>query len=434
VNTPDSIIDINDTRLLARGFSAQFLDPRHTDGRVQDWNFTVEKEVASNMLVRAAYVGNYGDKQQQWVTYNDQTPDYIWYVTRREPLPTGPFASVARRTYDRNVYGTINLFTASGYGRYNGFQVELERRYHNGLGFQIFWVTGNTLLVNRDTDGTQADDSVLDVNNYLPGAVPADRDERNRFLNYKRDPNTPKHNIRWNFVADLPFGRGKKFGGHAGGALDKLIGGWQVAGYGFTRTSYWTLPTSIYPTGQNIEVYGYKYPIQDCRAGSICFPGYLWWNGYIPANQINSVDSRGRPNGIMGVPSNYKPAAQPLIPWGSTAQPANVPAGTNLQSLWDTNTVWVPLNNGTVQRTTFNDNLHPWRNQYMSGPMQWFQDASLIKSVGLTESVSLRINIDFFNVFNNPNNPTGISGDGLLATRNSGSGARVTQLGLRLMW
>ena len=45
VNTPDSIININDTRLLARGFNVGLLDPDHTEGRVQDWNLTFEKEI-----------------------------------------------------------------------------------------------------------------------------------------------------------------------------------------------------------------------------------------------------------------------------------------------------------------------------------------------------------------------------------------------------
>ncbi|MGH9660714.1 MAG: hypothetical protein ACRD96_19345, partial [Bryobacteraceae bacterium] len=434
VNTPDSIINTTDTRLLARGFSAQFLDPHHADGRVQDWNLTVEKEVMADTVVRIAYVGNYGDKQQQWVNYNDSTPDYIWYATRKEPLPTGPFASVARRSYDQQTYGSINLFSATGYGRYNGVQFEIERRYSNGIGFQAFWVIGNTLLVNRDTDGTQSADAVLGLNNFLPGAAPADPQERNRFLNYKRDPNTPKHQFRWNFIVDLPFGRGKKFGSGAGGAVDKLIGGWQIAGLGNIRTNYWTLPTNVYPVaGQNVEVYGYQHPIEDCRSG-VCYPGYLWWNGYIPANRINSTDTNGRPNGVMGVPSNYKAAAAPLIPFGSTTLPANAPANTALSGFYDTNTVWIPLNNGTVQRTTFDDGLHPWRNQYMPGVVQWFQDASLFKFINLTEGVTLRFNFDFFNVFNNPNNPNTIGGDGVLSTRNSGSGARVMQAGLRLTW
>jgi len=434
VNTPNSIISTNDTRLLARGFNARFLDPHHTDGRVQDWNFTVEKEIFGNMLARVAYVGNYGDRQQQWTYYNEATPDYVWFATRREPLPTGAFANVARRPFDATTYGAIDLFGATGYGRYNGVQFELERRFTNGIGFQMFWVIGNTMLVNRDTDDTQAADAIYTVNQFLPGAVPTDPEERNRFLNYKRDPNTPKHQFRWNFIYELPFGRGKQLAGNVGRVADRFIGGWQIAGLGNIRTNYWTLPTDIYPvSGQNIEVYGYKYPIQDCRSGN-CLPGYLWWNGYIPANRINSTDANGRPNGVMGVPSNYKPAATPLIPAGSTALPANAPANTVVSQFWDTNSVWVPLNNGTVQRVNFNDNLHPWRNQYMPGVRQWFQDASLYKFTKITEQVTIRLSVDFFNVFNNPNNPNAIAGDGVLSTRNSGSGARVTQLGARLIW
>ena len=86
--------------------------------------------------------------------------------------------------------------------------------------------------------------------------------------------------------------------------LDKFIGGWQIAGLGSLRSNYFTLPTNNYPTGTPIQFYGYQYPIQDCRSGA-CFPGYLWWNGYIPANRINSVDANGKPNGVMGVPVTY---------------------------------------------------------------------------------------------------------------------------------
>jgi hypothetical protein len=317
----------------------------------------------------------------------------------------------------------VNRSANVGFSRNNSFQVEVERRYSNGMAGQFFWVTGNTLLAQGDIFGS---------NYYLPGAVPTDPGERNRFLNYARDTGTPKHQMRWNWVADLPFGRGKKFGGNSGGVMEKLIGGWQIAGTGNWRSNYFALPTNIYPTGNAIEMYGDKYRIEDCRSG-VCFPGYLWFNGYIPANQINSVDRNGKPNGIMGVPENYKAAGAPLIPWGATSAP-NMPANTNLSGFWDTNNVWVPLNNGTVQRVTFNDNMHPWRNQFFRGPNQWGLDASLFKFVNLTEKVTLRFNVDMFNVLNHPNDPTGVDTTGVLTTRNSGSAARVMQLTARLMW
>jgi len=136
----------------------------------------------------------------------------------------------------------------------------------------------------------------------------------------------------------------------------------------------------------------------------------------------------------MGVPADYKPAVTPLIPWGSTTLPPNAPANTNISQFWDTNTVWVPLKSGTVQRLTYNDGLHPWRNQYLPGVRQWSVDASLFKNIPIHESVNLRFAADFFNVLNRPNNPNTIGGDGFLNTQSSGIAARLLQLSLRLDW
>ena len=61
------------------------------------------------------------------------------------------------------------------------------------------------------------------------------------------------------------------------------------------------------PLGK-VEVYGKQYPIQDCRSG-VCYDGYLYYNGYIPANRINSVDRNGRPKLVLA------PPAPPGVHW-----------------------------------------------------------------------------------------------------------------------
>jgi hypothetical protein len=182
-----------------------------------------------------------------------------------------------------------------------------------------------------------------------------------------------------------------------------------------------------------VEIYGYKYPIENCTSGE-CVPGYLWWNGYIPPNRINSRDANGRPNGYMGVPDSYKPAVTPLIPWGSTTLPANAPANTNLSQFWDTNSVWIPLSNGTVQRLDYNDNLHPWRNQRMPSVRQWGLDASIFKNIQFGEILNMRLGADWFNVLNVAGNPNSVGGDGMLSTRNSGQNARTLQLNAQISW
>jgi hypothetical protein len=433
LNSKDAIAADKPVPLTPGQTSNYYFTPKQPTAKVQDWNFTLEKEVMRSTVFRAGYVGNHGSNQTQVYSYNDATPTYIWYATTKSPLPTGLYANVATRAFDQTTYGPLVEYRKSGWSNYHGVQMNLERRYSQGVGFQLSYVVGNTLRAGDQSGGSGYTSTVPELNQFMPGAVPADYDARNRLLNYRRDISIPKHRVRWNWIVDLPFGRGKPVGRNASGVWEKIAGGWQVAGMGTLHSTYTTLSTAHWNlTGEPIRTYGYKYPIQDCRSGT-CYPGYLWWNGYIPSNRINSVDANGKPNGVMGVPADYKPAVTPLIPWGTTAMPSNAPAGTVVSTYWDTNTVWIPLNNGVIQRTTYNPNLHPWVNQYLGGPRQWGLDASLFKRIRIREGVELRFTVDAFNVFNHPNNPAG-GGDGILDTRGQSNASRELQLSVRLSW
>jgi hypothetical protein len=430
VNSRD-VVSLSDPKSvlgITRGSATSlFFDPHQPTSRAHDWNFTLEKEVMQNTVVRAAYVGNAGRYLDQTLAFNSAVPDMIWYVTTGLPLPTGEYSAVARRSWDQTVYGGISRYQKSGYSNYHGWQLEFERRYTKGYGFQVFYVGGNPMTA---TGMAELAGSIPEENQYLPGAVPTEWKKRNDFLNYQRDTSIPHHRVRWNWIVDLPFGKGKPLLHNAGGVLNRIVGGWQVAGMGSWGTRYITLPTGVFPnfgTGK-IEIYDKKYPIGDCTSGT-CYPAYLWWNGYLPADKINSVDpATGKPNGYMGIPANYKPAAQPIWPW-----PVQPNRNDPMYPYYGTNTVWIPLKNGTVQRLTYNDNLPAWRNQYIRGPASWNMDASLFKTVPLAEGVQLRLNGDFFNVLNRPGTPNAGS-NGILSMRSSALTARQIQLTVRLIW
>ena len=133
----------------------------------------------------------------------------------------------------------------------------------------------------------------------------------------------------------------------------------------------------------------------------------------------------------MGVPENYKPAHTPLWPIPANGGSASDP----MFNFYDSNTAWVPLKNGAVQRTSLNTNLHPWRNQFKSGLYNWGQNASLFKVIRVKEQVAFRLNIDFFNVFNMPGiRKTPNESTGIIDGQFSGNGARSLQFGLRLNW
>ncbi|MEK7405370.1 MAG: TonB-dependent receptor, partial [Acidobacteriota bacterium] len=268
---------------VARGsFRTSYFDPEQPSTQAHQWNLTLEREVMDATVVRLGYIGNHASKLEQFYSYNEAPNSYVWYVTTGLPLPTGEYANVARRGFDQTSYGAIETYRKTGWSNFNGAQVEVQRRYKKGYAYQFFYVLSNAFRVAGDG---WRDDLMGEPNVFLPGAVPADYAARNRFLNYRRDTGIPKHRFRWNWLVDLPFGAGKWLGGKAGPWLDRLIGGWQVAGFGSYRDNYWSLPTGNWGSPGQIEVYGKKYRVEDCRGGT-CIPGYLYFNGYIPATRI----------------------------------------------------------------------------------------------------------------------------------------------------
>ena len=422
-------------------FQEAYYNPHQPSSRVHDWNLTVEKEVAPNMVARAAYVGTHSTNQDSYDNWNAQIPAYVWYVTTGLQYPTGTYGAALVRPYDspsptatvpKYPYGDLQEYRKDGWGNSNGIQLELERRYAKGYAFQLMYNMINTFRAGGN--GWYSDSSVEPIHEFLPGAVPADRHERMKMLLYMRDTTVPKHEVRWNWLVDLPFGKGKPLGGHARPWLDALIGGWQVAGMGRLWSNYFPVPTDLLPTGTPIQYYGHKYPIQDCRGGE-CLPGYLLWNGYIPSYQINSFDANGKPNGIMGVPPEYKPAVQPLWPYPANYLSLN-PNADPLYGYYGSNTVWIPLKDGTVQQIDFGG-LSPFINQNILSTRLWNVDASMFKSFNIRERAKLRVQFDFFNVFNVPgNSPTPVDDTGVAWTNTNAnpSGPRVMQLSARLSW
>jgi hypothetical protein len=257
-----------------------------------------------------------------------------------------------------------------------------------------------------------------------------------RQLLYARDTTVPQHEIRFNWLLDLPVGKGKRIAGNARGVLNQVIGGWQLSGLGRWNTNWNVLPTDMYPTGVPIQYYGHKYPIQDCRSGT-CLPGYLLWNGYIPAHQIN------KPDGVMGVPANYKPAASPLWPYpadynsrSGATDPNYDNYGTNLGFLpvTDSSTPYqidlTPSNSGTPAGSP----LSAWNSQPMLSTNLWNVDSSIFKTFAIKEKVRLRLQFDFFNVFNVPGNSFSTGDDGIAFTYTNQNSPRTMQISGRLSW
>ena len=101
--------------------------------------------------------------------------------------------------------GTACWLTTAGNTRFNAIQLELRRRMSGGLLVQGSY----RYLFGRKT-WTQR--SLREDWFYIPSTGGYD------------------HAFKANWVYELPFGRGKKFGSGVGAVVDGFIGGWEIDG------------------------------------------------------------------------------------------------------------------------------------------------------------------------------------------------------------
>jgi len=405
--------------ITAGSFLVSALDRHYPSTYVHQWNLTVEKGLPMNSVLRVTYEGNHGSNLEQYWHYNDSPSAYVWMVTTGTAVPTGTNSGILTRVYPTLPYGNIEFQRKKGYSNENSLQLEVQRLHKNGWGFQAFYVVSNAFRLG----GNGWRDNVLYSSNYyLPGALPANQDQANRSANYFRDLSLPQHNLSWDAVVDLPLGRGRHYFTRMNKWVDAVAGGWAVASTG-RMISQRFAPNSGYYQPTTANVYKQKYQTSDCRSGT-CYKGYLWFNGYIPANKINVAA------GVSGVPSSYSAYNGPLIrtpaDGGSKSDPN--------YNYYDTNSTLVTLSNGSVVRTTYSPDLSPVRAISFVGPLNCTANASMFKAFSISHGMNLRVNADFFNVFNvqGLNNPD--ASTGLISLRSSYNSARQLQISARLMW
>jgi len=116
-------------------------------------------------------------------------------------------------------------WSSIGTSNYNALQVTLKKQFRGGVQFDFNYTFSKSIDITSaaarlnfsGTDNVGAPGSRL-VNAFSP----------NQFRAVSDFDTT--HQINANWVADLPFGKGRSFGRNAGSALNAIIGGWQLTG------------------------------------------------------------------------------------------------------------------------------------------------------------------------------------------------------------
>ncbi len=90
-------------------------------GYMQNWNLVVERQVASDLLVRAAYVGSKGT--------------HLLHSPERNPAIYGPGATASNLNSRRHYagIGPLQVGESTGWSKYHALQLTLQKRWGKGL-------------------------------------------------------------------------------------------------------------------------------------------------------------------------------------------------------------------------------------------------------------------------------------------------------------
>ena len=273
-----------------------YFNPNLPTSRAHQWNVTLEKEIMDNTVFGVSWVGTASRNLDQSYQYNAAPNAYVFYTSQGVAIPTGNNANSTRQ-YDQTTWNAITEYSHIGYSNYEGIRLEVLRRFTRGYAFQWYYVMANAFTSTTVNSNTSTTASLVpqDTNLYLPGAVPTDLNQLNRFLNYQRDigqgVTNPKHHMQWNFIVDLPMGKGKWLGRNAGKAMNAVIGGWQISGTGSMVSNWNALPVNNWETSGNCRCTA-KIPRSRIAAAAPAWPAT---SGTTPTFRRTRSTRRTRP-------------------------------------------------------------------------------------------------------------------------------------------
>ena len=161
------------------------------------WNFFIQRQLQDDITLDIGYVGSSSKKQIGYSPFNNALTPGAGDVQPRRLLPS---------------FGDLDGGSNQYNGTYNALQVKVIKRFSAGSQFNLNYTWQKAL----DGQSSLAEVKV--------------QDPFNRNLDYSRSSWDTRQVFNFAYVYELPFGRGRKFGGNWNKALDVVAGGWSFEG------------------------------------------------------------------------------------------------------------------------------------------------------------------------------------------------------------
>jgi len=144
---------------------------------------------------------------QGWGFFNPNTGDSIY-------AKSGPYSFVDPQ------FAALTAWRSIGTAAYNGLQVNLQKHMSHGVQFDLNYTYSKSIDLSSDANRIVAYGGLGGqvINPWRPKGLRAVSDF------------DLTHQVNANWIAELPFGKGKWIGSESRGLAQAIIGGWQLSG------------------------------------------------------------------------------------------------------------------------------------------------------------------------------------------------------------
>ncbi len=277
---------------------------------IQTWNLDVQRQLMSNLALSVAYVGSKGTHLPALdIIPNQVNPSFLSLGSELTmnatclsnngcPKAIAAGVKLPYPTFSGNInqllrpfpqYGDFNQednsFTPdrTGNSTYHAMQLQLNKRFAQGLSFLVSYTVSKNI-----TDADSAGPGVsgfIGTNSFI-GQNSYDRKAEKAVSQL----DTPQSLVA-SFFYELPVGHGKRYL-NAGGAMDRVVGGWYVSGIASYKSG---TPTTVYgPCGGT--------------AGDVLFAG-CHFTGLARVNVVSGVNETNKANFNSSTTPFWNPSA-----------------------------------------------------------------------------------------------------------------------------
>ena len=240
--------------------------------KIYQWNFAVQRELATNYVAEVSYVASHG--------FN------LTFPTDLNAIPLDKLSSNDTQYRPYSNYQGIGGNIYSGISNYNSLQASITKRMTSGLSFAANYVWSH-FLDDQDSSGWG---SRMGPQPYQYANKPS--------LNYSNSNFDVRNALKANVVYQLPFGKGKQFL-NTNALLDAVIGGWQLSGTGVFSSGQ---PFTIYADGNTYQQAGSQFP--NWNPGVSWKPKHqtldTWYNPQAFTKPANGTFGNMRRNSLYG--------------------------------------------------------------------------------------------------------------------------------------